>query len=79
MDYSSELSQQEYEINSNPELQRLSLHLPLKEEMFHEKVYKTLVTLGDFMCYVWFHDNDYDDQGRLRGQREYISYHQSQE
>ena len=70
MDYSSEqIAQQEYEIDSNPELQRSEFAPVAKEEMFHEKVYKTLVTLGDFMCYVWFYDHDYDDKRTVKGSK----------
>ena len=62
MDYTPEqIDQQNYEIDSNPELQRSEFAPVAKEEMFHEKVYKTLVTLGDFKCYVWFYDYDYDE------------------
>ena len=61
--------QQEYEIDSNPELQRSEFAPVAKEEMFHEKVYKTLVTLGDFMCYVWFYDHDYDDKRTAKGSK----------
>ena len=68
MDYSSEqIAQQEYEIDSNPELQRSEFAPTAREEMFHEKVYKTLVTLGDFKCYVWFYDYDYNDSRTTQG------------
>ena len=68
MDFSSEqIDQQNYEINSNPELQRSEFAPIAKREYFHEKVYKTLVTLGDFKCYVWFYDEDYDDTRTVNG------------
>ena len=61
MDFNSDYNT-DYEINSNPELQRNEINPTLVREIcVHVKVYKTLVTLGDFICYVWFHDNDYDD------------------
>ena len=68
MDYTPEqIDQQNYEIDSNPELQRSEFAPVAKEEMFHEKVYKTLVTLGDFKCYVWFYDYDYDESRTSQG------------
>ena len=58
---SAEQEQQEYEINSNPELQRTEGNPTVaKEMMWHTKVYKTLATAGDFLCYVWYYDHDYD-------------------
>ena len=70
MDYTPEqIDQQNYEIDSNPELQRSEFAPVAKEAMFHEKVYKTLVTLGDFKCYVWFYDNDYDDTRTAKGSK----------
>jgi len=69
MDYNSE-QQKDYEINSNPELQRNELNPSVSREVcVHEKVYKTLVTLGDFICYVWFHDNNYDDSRTAEGSK----------
>ena len=48
MDYSSEqIAQQEYEIDSNPELQRSEFAPVAKEEMFHEKVYNCLLYTSD--------------------------------
>ncbi len=69
MDYNSE-QQKDYEINSNPELQRNELNPSVSREVcVHKKVYKTLVTLGDFICYVWFHDNNYDDSRTAEGSK----------
>ena len=69
MDFNSDY-QTDYEINSNPELQRTEVNPSVAREICaHEKVYKTLVTLGDFICYVWFHDNDYDDSRTTEGSK----------
>ena len=69
MDINSDY-QTDYEINSNPELQRTEVNPSVAREICaHEKVYKTLVTLGDFICYVWFHDNDYDDSRTTEGSK----------
>ena len=69
MDFNSDY-QTDYEINSNPELQRTEVNPSVAREVCaHEKVYKTLVTLGDFICYVWFHDNDYDDSRTTEGSK----------
>jgi len=51
----------EAEIDANPELQRTEGNPTVaKEMMWHTKVYKSLATLGDFLCYVWYYDHDYD-------------------
>ena len=69
MDFNSDYNT-DYEINSNPELQRNEINPTLVREIcVHVKVYKTLVTLGDFICYVWFHDNDYDDSRTTEGSK----------
>ena len=58
---SLEQEQQEYEIDSNPELQRTEGNPTVaKEMMWHTKIYKTLATVGDFLCYIWYYDHDYD-------------------
>jgi len=45
---SLEQEQQEYEIDSNPELQRTEGNPTVaKEMMWHTKIYKTLATVGD--------------------------------
>ena len=69
MDFNSDY-QTDYEINSNPELQRTEVNPSVAREVCaHEKVYKTLVTLGACICYVWFHDNDYDDSRTTEGSK----------
>ncbi len=51
----------EYEIDSNPELQRTEGNPTVANQMmWHPKVYKTLATVGDFMCFIWYYDHDYD-------------------
>tara|TARA_B100001996_G_scaffold110328_1_gene83470 strand:+ start:1909 stop:3531 length:1623 start_codon:yes stop_codon:yes gene_type:complete len=51
----------EFEIDSNPELQRTEGNpTSANEMMWHPKVYKTLATVGDFVCFVWYYDHDYD-------------------
>ena len=58
---SAEQEQREYEIDSNPELQRTEGNPTVaKEMMWHTKIYKTLATAGDFLCYIWYYDHDYD-------------------
>ena len=58
---SAEQEQREYEIDSNPELQRTEGNPTVaKEMMWHTKIYKTLATVGDFLCYIWYYDHDYD-------------------
>ncbi len=53
--------QMEYLIDSNPELQRTEGNPTVaKVMMWHPKVYKSLATLGDFVCFVWYYDHDYD-------------------
>ena len=34
---------------------------------WHEKIYKTLATVGDFKCYVWYYDDDYDELRTTEG------------
>ena len=57
MDLTNNSSQQyhtEAEIDANPELQRTEGNPTVaREMMWHTKVYKSLATLGDFLCYVW--------------------------
>ncbi len=64
MDLINNSSQQyhtEAEIDANPELQRTEGNPTVARiVMWHPKVYKSLATLGDFMCFVWYYDNDYD-------------------
>ncbi len=53
--------EREFEIDSNPELQRTEGNpTSANEMMWHPKVYKTLATVGDFVCFVWYYDHDYD-------------------
>tara|TARA_A200000159_G_scaffold152964_1_gene164431 strand:+ start:5285 stop:6889 length:1605 start_codon:yes stop_codon:yes gene_type:complete len=70
MDFSLDQERIDYEINSNPELQKTEVNPSVAREVcVHDKVYKTLVTLGDFICYVWFHDDDYDDSRTTEGSK----------
>ena len=70
MDFSLDQERIDYEINSNPELQRTETNPSVAREVcVHDKVYKTLVTLGDFICYVWFHDDNYDDSRTTEGSK----------
>ena len=58
--HSSEQENIDYEITSNPELQKSELAPENKNACWHEKIYKTLATVGDFKCYVWYYDKNYD-------------------
>ena len=58
--YSPEQEAIDYEIASNPELQKSEFAAEPKFACWHEKVYKTLATVGDFMCYVWYYDDNYN-------------------
>ena len=33
----------------------------------HTKVYKTLATVGDFHCKIWYYDDDYDPSRTTQG------------
>ena len=65
--HSSIQEQEEYNIASNPELQVSELAPKAKDACWHEKIYKTLATVGDFKCYVWYFDNDYDELRTTEG------------
>lgn len=68
--YSLEQEQKEYEIASNPELQRNELNPSVAKVMYsHEKVYKTLATVGDFICHIWYYDDNYDPQRSTEGSK----------
>ena len=65
--YSSTQERADYDIASNPELQISELAPKAKHACWHEKIYKTLATVGDFKCYVWYFDNDYDELRTTEG------------
>ena len=65
--HSSIQEQEEYNIASNPELQVSELAPTAKVACWHEKIYKTLATVGDFKCYVWYYDDDYDELRTTEG------------
>ena len=68
--YSLEQEQREYEIDSNPELQRNELNPSVANTIcFHEKVYKTLATVGDFICNVWYYNDNYDPLRSTEGSK----------
>ena len=68
--YSLQQEQREYEIDSNPELQRNELNPSVAKVMYsHEKVYKTLATVGDFVCHIWYYDDNYDPQRSTEGSK----------
>ena len=58
--YSSEQEKISYEIASNPELQKSELAPKAKKVCWHEQIYKTLATGGDFSCFVLYFDENYD-------------------
>ena len=63
-----DIDQQEYEIEQNPELQHTEGNPTVGQMMCkHDVVYKTLATVGDFLCRVHFYDNDYDDSRTVDG------------
>ena len=65
--HSSIQEQEEYNIASNPELQVSEMAPEAKVACWHEKIYKTLATVGDFKCYVWYYDDDYDNLRTVEG------------
>jgi len=68
--YSLQQEQREYEIDSNPELQRNELNPSVARIMYsHEKVYKTLATVGDFVCMIWYYDDDYNPLRSTEGSK----------
>lgn len=68
--HSSIQEQEEYNIASNPELQKSELAPTAKVARWHEKIYKTLATVGDFKCYVWYYDDDYDELRTTEGTKQ---------
>ena len=67
--HSSEQEKIDYEIASNPELQVSELAPKNQDACWHEKIYKTLATIGDFKCYVWYYDHNYDPLRTTEGTR----------
>ena len=66
--YSADQERIEYEIENNPELQRNELNPSVARVMCeHTKVYKTLATVGDFHCKIWYYDDDYDPSRTTQG------------
>ena len=67
--YSSEQEKISYEIASNPELQKSELAPKAKKVCWHEQIYKTLATVGDFSCFVLYFDENYDPTRTSQGTR----------
>ena len=67
--YSLEEHRKEEEIDNNP----VPPEMPINyySYMADEQVYKTLSTVGDFKCYVWF-QHDFYDEKRTNGQHNVI-------
>lgn len=60
--------QRDYEILSNPELQRTESNpSEVREICRHDMVYKTLATVGDFTCRIWYYNDDYDSLSSTEG------------
>ena len=68
--HSSIQEQEEYNIASNPELQKSEFAPTAKVARWHEKIYKPLATVGDFKCYVWYYDDDYDELRTTEGTKQ---------
>ena len=55
------MAHSDYEIETNPELQRTEINPTVANIMCnHDVVYKTLATVGDFECRIWYYNDNYD-------------------
>ena len=61
--------QQEREQELDPEGTRSPYAPVAKHLVWHDRVYKSLATVGDFYCYIWFHDDDYDESRTTNGSK----------
>ena len=60
----------DYEIETNPELQRTEINPTVKNVMCkHDVIYKTLATVGDFYCRIWYYNDNYDPVGAFSTMR----------
>ena len=58
----------DYEIDSNPELQRTETNPTVNNIVCkHDVVYKTLATVGDFECRIWYYNDNYDTSKTTQG------------
>ena len=58
----------DYEIETNPELQRTEINPTVKNVMCkHDVIYKTLATVGDFYCRIWYYNDNYDPSRTTEG------------
>ena len=61
-------TKRDYEILNNPELQRHENNPSEVQDICrHDKVYKTLATVGDFTCRIWYYDSNYDALNSTEG------------
>ena len=63
-----EQSKRDYEILNNPELQRHENNPSEVQDICrHDMVYKSLATVGDFTCRIWYYNSDYDALNSTEG------------
>ena len=58
----------DYEIETNPELQRTEINPTVRNVMCkRDVIYKTLATVGDFYCRIWYYNDNYDPSRTTEG------------